>query len=211
MVRTLKAAMGVSILAAGLTAGVAQAAFVNGSMSLSDGGLTVPPVPSTSIVSQLTSVTQGTANTNSCTGDLSLAGVCLAATAASGTISLTAPAGTVYTYAGFTFTLTSVTNIVRTPLASTGVGSQLADALAFTIIGTVSGNGFQPTTFSGLWTGNGSCQGTTGPATCTSNVTASWSVSLTALGTPTVPEPATLGLIGIALAGLGFAARRKQA
>ena len=34
--------------------------------------------------------------------------------------------------------------------------------------------------------------------------------SLAAFGTQAVPEPMTLGLIGIALAGLGFSSRRKQ-
>ena len=41
--------------------------------------------------------------------------------------------------------------------------------------------------------------------------TASFTGTASANNTPTVPEPATLGLIGIALAALGFAARRKQA
>src|SRR5512135_1419346 len=115
MVRTLKAAVGVTILATGLTAGVAQAAFINGAISLSDGGLTVPGVPSTSIVSGLTTITQGTPTANSCSGAFTTGGggACdQSPPLTASTFTTGGPwGGTVYTYGAFTFTLLNVSDL----------------------------------------------------------------------------------------------------
>lgn len=179
-----------------------------GSMSFADGGLNVPSVPSSSIVSQLgvgllNPVTQGVPGTFSCTGDFNLGAPCaLAPAPTTGPINFATLLGSIYTYAGFTFDLSGITGIVRTPLASTGVGDALADVLAFTITGLVSGPGFAATPFGGMWTGQGACQGSAG--TCLSNMTASWSASVTAL--PRIPEPSILALLGL---GLGIIALRK--
>ena len=187
-------------LALALNAGVASAAFINGSISFSDGfspsGL--PPVPTSSIVSQLNTFdVDPEAFASGKTGDFS--SVPTATTpfdfglASSGT--------TVYSVGGFTFTLNGTSNVARTSLQCEG--GQCTDEVAFTMVGTVSGNGFETTAFRGNWTGNGSCAGSGPPPGCTSDVTGSWSSSLTALGTPVqVPEPGSVALVGLALAGM---------
>src|SRR5215471_6148876 len=83
--------LGVAAVVLWLGAGSAQAVFVNGSVSISDGGLTVSLLNgTTSIVSQLNSLTQGPPVATSSTGNLSGAG----APTSAQTLNLPAPPGT---------------------------------------------------------------------------------------------------------------------
>ena len=70
MLKTLKVAVLGSLLALGLGFGTAQALpFINGTVSFSDGGITLDANPN-SIVHLLNTITQGTPATfGACTGD----------------------------------------------------------------------------------------------------------------------------------------------
>jgi hypothetical protein len=213
-IRYLERARYVQIL--GLAAGSAQAAFINGSISFADFGLTLPGIPSTSIVSQLTAITQGVPTVGNCTGNFSTAPVAcdLAGAPTAASFNTAGPfGGTIYTYGGFTFTLLSVTSIDRSDVLHVNPNGSLGDTLSFTVSGIVDdgAGGLDATAFSGEWTAQGSCSGVAGPpVTCTATPTGSWSASLTALGRRDVPEPTSLALIGIAIAGMGLSRRRKQ-
>ncbi|MEI7868613.1 MAG: PEP-CTERM sorting domain-containing protein [Candidatus Methylumidiphilus sp.] len=91
-----------------------------------------------------------------------------------------------------------------------GPGGNLTDSIAFDFEGVVTNPGFSPTKFFATYTANGSCNGTSPNGPCSSNVTNSWSASISANGQP-VPEPGSLSLMGIGLVGWWAASRRPSA
>lgn len=114
------------------------------------------------------------------------------------------------TIPGFAFDITSVGGIIQSALLC-GTGA-CADALIVQIEGIVTGAGFDPTTFTGTLTLTGSCSGTPVGGNCNPLATYSggYSYSLAASGEIATPEPGTLLLMGVALAGLGFLRRRNS-
>jgi hypothetical protein len=206
--KTLHGALGVLLA---LNSGVASAIFVTGSISFSDGFETTVAPPTGSIVSGLTSF------------DLEAVGAISGSNGAF--VGLNNPTGAgvsdfsfaglpsaFYTAGTFSFELFTIANVDSTPLSCNAQGL-CNDALTFDVAGSVSGPGFDPTLFLGSWSANGSCLGA--GTTCQSNVTASWSSSISAVGReappppPSVPEPSTLALMGLILAGLAVATKRR--
>ncbi len=201
-----KSAVAALVLALGLGAGAAQAAFINGSITISDGLKNLPALPSTSIVSGLLGVDpDGNGNSQGCNGNF--VGVCGANNALMTAWVFAGPFPVIIDVGGFKFDLVVHGLITPTPL-SCNAGSCSDNLLIATLIGVVSGNGFDPTAFTGSLSLSGSCNGAAG--TCISNLSGGYTYSLAAAGESVLPEPSTLLLLGVALAGLGFA-RRKQA
>ncbi|BCG65568.1 MAG: hypothetical protein methR_P3413 [Methyloprofundus sp.] len=190
-------------LSLGLSA-QANAAFINGSISFS-GGLDATTLGD--IVSPLVTFTPdvlalASGSTGDLTGSNGIAGV--------NPFSVGDTNVVIFTAGAFTFELLLTANLAPNAISCDGAGL-CVDSTALDITGSVTGGGFDPTAFSGTYTANGSCQGPANGTSCTSDRTASWSSSVTALGTnvvPTVPEPATVALLAVGLIGAG-AARRK--
>ena len=187
-----------TLLAASLSA-PASAAFISGSLSFSGGLDTLG-----NIVSDLTTFDIGVpTNASGGTGDF--AG--LAGLTTTSDIDILAPGGVIYSIGGFSFTLTSVSNVVSTPF--TCMGGLCQGQKAFGMAGSVTGAGFDPTAFLGTFTANGTCQ-EGAPGTCANGTrSGSWSSSVVALNRGQTPVPATLVLIGLGLAGLGWIRRSK--
>jgi hypothetical protein len=213
LTKKLLAVLGFSLL----IAGPAEAAFITGSITITDGikPSSLPTPPSPTDVSGLSGIQHdGPGFPVGCAGTFAAHGSCAAGvTGAMTDWNFGGPFPIdIITVDGFTFHLAGVNAIVPTPLMCVA-GGTCNDSLSVFIQGTVDGNGFGLSGFTGVLSLSGSCVGNNkGPgksAQCTSNMTAGYTYSLSATGgLSTVPEPGTLLLVGAGLLGLALQRRR---
>lgn len=196
-------------LALGLAAGSAHAEFISGGISFSDGFQSTGTT--SSIVSDLGFIDiNNIAQAYGCTGAFA-PNPCVPADAFSNDFFIRDNAQIVFDWNGYTFTVLDFRSVTRTALECEA--DLCFDQLTFLATGSVVGNGFEETGIVFNWTSQGSCVEDAAFADrCGSDVTASWSASITATGRAPidVPEPHGAALLGLGALAMAFVRRRTQ-
>ena len=118
---------------------------------------------------------------------------------------------TLFEYHGFSFTIGSFGTLTHNAACN---GSMCSDTMTFVGTGTVTGHGFDATSFSITWSGQLNCdRGALLASQCAGAMNGGvWSARIdTAVAAAAAPEPASLALLGLGIGLMSLVARRRSA